>query len=194
MTSSGAAAATSSRGRRAPTPLVACAALVALAAVVPIAYLALRALSADAAAARSDTARVHSRSRLGHGAPRSRGRRSGAPRRRPVRMARRAHRPPGTARLGHRGIASARYPELRRRARAPRSARAARAPPGGARAARRRTASGADGILGGARRPDPCDVSRTSTSSPRQGCEASIRRPRKLHAASARAPWRCSGA
>ena len=50
MTSGGAAAATSSRGRRAPTPLVACAALVALAAVVPIAYLALRALSADAAA------------------------------------------------------------------------------------------------------------------------------------------------
>ena len=50
MTSDGAALANSSRGRRAPAPLVACAALVALGAVVPIAYLALRALSADAAA------------------------------------------------------------------------------------------------------------------------------------------------
>jgi iron(III) transport system permease protein len=50
VTSGGAAVATSSRGRRAPTLLVACAALVALAAVVPIAYLTLRALSADAAA------------------------------------------------------------------------------------------------------------------------------------------------
>ena len=50
MTSGRAAVATSSRGRRAPVALVACATLVALGAVVPIAYLALRALSADAAA------------------------------------------------------------------------------------------------------------------------------------------------
>ena len=44
---SGAAAAGSSRGRRAPRLLVAAAALVALGAVAPVAYLTLRALSAD---------------------------------------------------------------------------------------------------------------------------------------------------
>jgi iron(III) transport system permease protein len=44
---SGAAVATSARGRRAPRLLVAAAGLVALAGVVPVAYLALRALSAD---------------------------------------------------------------------------------------------------------------------------------------------------
>lgn len=44
---SGAAAAVSSPGRRAPRLLIAAATLVALAAVVPIAYLILRALSAD---------------------------------------------------------------------------------------------------------------------------------------------------
>jgi iron(III) transport system permease protein len=48
--SSGAAAAVASRGRRAPWLLVAAAALVALAAVLPIAYLTLRALSADESA------------------------------------------------------------------------------------------------------------------------------------------------
>jgi iron(III) transport system permease protein len=48
--SSGAAAAVSSPGRRAPRLLVAAAGLVALGAVVPIAYLLLRALSADGSA------------------------------------------------------------------------------------------------------------------------------------------------
>ena len=49
MTSAGAAAA-ASPGRRAPRLLVVAAALVALAAVVPVAYLLLRALSADESA------------------------------------------------------------------------------------------------------------------------------------------------
>jgi iron(III) transport system permease protein len=49
VTSAGAAAA-ASPGRRAPRSLVAAAALVALAAVVPVAYLLLRALSADESA------------------------------------------------------------------------------------------------------------------------------------------------
>ena len=44
---SGAVAAASSRGRRAPRLLVAAAALVALGALTPVAYLAFRALSAD---------------------------------------------------------------------------------------------------------------------------------------------------
>ena len=157
MTSGGAAVATSSRGRRAPAALVACAALVALAAVVPIAYLTLRALSADAAARALtplastldlawDTALLASAS-------------SGdAPRRRPVRMARRTHGPPGTTRLGRRSIASARDPELRRRARAPRSARPPRTPAGDPRAARRRTTARGHGLLGLARRPDAGDV------------------------------------
>jgi iron(III) transport system permease protein len=48
--SSDAAAAVAPRGRRAPRLLVAAAALVALAAVLPVAYLALRAASADAEA------------------------------------------------------------------------------------------------------------------------------------------------
>ena len=50
MTGAGAAAAVSSPGRRAPRLLVTAAGLVALGALLPIAYLALRALSADAAA------------------------------------------------------------------------------------------------------------------------------------------------
>jgi iron(III) transport system permease protein len=45
--SSGAAAAVASRGRRAPGTLVVAAGLVALGAVLPLSYLALRALSAD---------------------------------------------------------------------------------------------------------------------------------------------------
>jgi iron(III) transport system permease protein len=48
--SSSAAAAASSRGRRAPRLLVCAAAIVALAAVVPVAYLSVRALSADESA------------------------------------------------------------------------------------------------------------------------------------------------
>ena len=47
---SGATAATSSRGRRAPRLLVAAAGVVALAGVVPVVYLALRAVAADDAA------------------------------------------------------------------------------------------------------------------------------------------------
>jgi iron(III) transport system permease protein len=50
VTGAGAAAAVSSPGRRAPRLLVTAAGLVALGALLPIAYLALRALSADAAA------------------------------------------------------------------------------------------------------------------------------------------------
>jgi iron(III) transport system permease protein len=50
VTSGGAAAAVSSPGRRAPRLLVALAGVVALAAVLPVAYLMLRALSADAEA------------------------------------------------------------------------------------------------------------------------------------------------
>lgn len=50
MTAAGAAAAASQPGRRAPRLLVGAAALVALGAVVPIAYLAARALSADESA------------------------------------------------------------------------------------------------------------------------------------------------
>jgi iron(III) transport system permease protein len=50
VTSGGAAVAASSHGRRAPRLLVALAGVVALAAVLPIGYLALRALSADAEA------------------------------------------------------------------------------------------------------------------------------------------------
>jgi iron(III) transport system permease protein len=48
--SSGAAAAASSPGRRAPRLLVAATAVVALVAIVPVAYLAFRALSADESA------------------------------------------------------------------------------------------------------------------------------------------------
>ena len=50
MTAAGAATAVSSHGRRAPRLLVTLAGLVALGAILPVAYLALRALSADAAA------------------------------------------------------------------------------------------------------------------------------------------------
>ena len=50
VSGAGAAAAVSSPGRRAPRLLVTLAGLVALGALLPIAYLALRALSADAAA------------------------------------------------------------------------------------------------------------------------------------------------
>ncbi|MGH3128318.1 MAG: iron ABC transporter permease, partial [Gaiellaceae bacterium] len=50
MTGAGAATAVSPHGRRAPRLLVTLAGLVALGAILPVAYLALRALSADAAA------------------------------------------------------------------------------------------------------------------------------------------------
>jgi iron(III) transport system permease protein len=55
---SGSAAAVSSPGRRAPRLLVGAAMLVALAGVVPVAYLALRALSADGEARALTPARV----------------------------------------------------------------------------------------------------------------------------------------
>ena len=105
----------------------AAAALVALARVLPVAYLLLRALSADASARALAPLSTTLELAVGHGAARLRRRRRDAPRRRAAGVARRPHGSSRRRALGRRRIPSARDPQLRRGARPARRVRAARA-------------------------------------------------------------------